>query len=186
MQGLVVPQQNFPGLGNGVVVGLMFLLHVAIAEFIVGAITLAVIMEWRALRGGREREARYARGAANAYYLLFSLGVTLAVFAVSLLLGLWSNVWGTVVSVLLPLFAFAFGLFLLIAPLLVLYRNSWGRLAPRSNAWMVRRPSAARAARASWVRWAAPRYRASSGPNGRSTGVSGDPGSIMLGSLSGT
>ncbi|HEX6537549.1 MAG TPA: cytochrome ubiquinol oxidase subunit I [Candidatus Dormibacteraeota bacterium] len=134
MQGLVVPQQNFPGLGNGVVVGLMFLLHVAIAEFTVGAITLAVIMEWRALRGGREREARYARGAANAYYLLFSLGVTLAVFAVSLLLGLWSNVWGTVVSVLLPLFAFAFGLFLLIAPLLVLYRNSWGRLAPRTHA----------------------------------------------------
>jgi cytochrome bd-type quinol oxidase subunit 1 len=134
MLGLAVPQQNFPLLGNGVIVGLLFLIHVAVAEFTVGAITLAVVMEWRAMRSGHEYEARYARGATNAYYLLFSVGATLAVFAVVLLLGLWSNLWGTVVSVLLPLFAFAFALFLVITPLLVLYRNSWNKMAARRHA----------------------------------------------------
>lgn len=136
MLGLVVPQQNFPGLGNSLVLGILFVLHIAVAEFTVGAITLAVIMEWRALRPGHEREARYARSAANTYYFLFSFGATLAVFAVVFLFGLWSNVWGTVVSVMLPLFAFAFGLFLVIAPLLVTYRNSWKRLKPRTHAYL--------------------------------------------------
>lgn len=134
MLGLVVPQQNFPLLGNGVILGLLFLLHIAVAEFTVGAITLAVIMEWRALRTGGAYAARYARGATNTYYLLFSVGATLAVFAVVLLVALWSNAWGTLVSVLLPLVAFAFGLFLVITPLLVLYRNSWNKMEPRRHA----------------------------------------------------
>lgn len=134
MLGLAVPGQTFPLLGNAVIVGVLFLLHVAVAEFTVGAITLATIMEWRALRTGSAYAARYARGATNAYYLLFSVGATLAVFAVVLLIGLWSNAWGTVVSVLMPLFAFAFGLFLVIAPLLTLYRNSWNRMEPRRHA----------------------------------------------------
>ncbi|MBV8195695.1 MAG: cytochrome ubiquinol oxidase subunit I, partial [Candidatus Dormibacteraeota bacterium] len=132
--GLVVPQQQFPVLGNSLVLGIIFILHIAIAEFSVGAITLAVIMEWRSLKLDRHREARYARGAANSYYLVFSLGATFAVFAVVLLLGLWSNEFGTLANVMLPLFAFAFGLFLLIAPALVWYRNSWGRMEPRRHA----------------------------------------------------
>ena len=134
MLGLVVPQQQFPLLGNGLVVGILFLMHIAVAEFSVGAVTLGVVMEWRSLRPGRAREARYARAAVNSYYLVFSLGVTLAVFAVVLLLGLWSNEIGTLINLFLPLVAFAFGLFLVLAPLLVWYRNSWNRLEPRVHA----------------------------------------------------
>ncbi|MFN2581530.1 MAG: cytochrome ubiquinol oxidase subunit I [Candidatus Dormibacteria bacterium] len=132
--GLVVPQQQFPVLGNSLVLGILFLLHIAVAEFSVGAITLASVMEWRSHKPGREREARYARGAANSYYLIFSIGATLAVFAVVLLIGLWSNEFGQLANVLLPLFAFAFGLFLVLTPLLVWYRNSWDKLAPRPHA----------------------------------------------------
>ncbi|HKR98944.1 MAG TPA: cytochrome ubiquinol oxidase subunit I, partial [Candidatus Dormibacteraeota bacterium] len=100
----------------------------------VGAITLATCMEWRGVRRGDEYALRYARGATNAYYLLFSFGATLGVFAVVLLVGLWGNASGQLVNTFLPLIWFAFGLFLFIAPLLVLYRNTWGKLAPRPHA----------------------------------------------------
>ncbi len=134
MLGLQVSPPQFPLLGNSLPVGIIFILHIAIAEFSVGAITLAVAMEWRALARGDARALRYARAAANSYYLLFSLGATFAVAAVVLLLGLWGNEFGRLVNVLLPLIAFAFGLFLLIAPLLVVYRNSADRVAARTHA----------------------------------------------------
>jgi hypothetical protein len=76
---------------------------------------------------------RYARAAANAYYLVFSLGATLAVFAVTVIIGLWGPTWGVLVNRFFPLFGFAFGSFFILAPLLVWYRNSFGRLAPRAH-----------------------------------------------------
>ena len=42
MLALQVTPPEFPWLGNSVPVGIVFLLHVAVAEFSVGAITLAV------------------------------------------------------------------------------------------------------------------------------------------------
>ena len=134
MLALQVSQQNFPGLGNSLPVAILFLLHITVAEYSLGAITLASAFEWRALRTGDPRELRYSRAAANSYYLVFSLGATLAVFAVVLLIGLWSNEFGTLANILLPLFATAFGLFLVLAPLLVVYRNTTGSMAPLRHA----------------------------------------------------
>lgn len=134
MLALQVTPPQFPWLGNSIPVGIIFLLHVAVAEFSVGAITLAVVMEWRALATHDPRPWRYAHSAVNSFYFVFSLGATLAVFAVVLLIGLWGNGFGQLFNVLLPLLAFAFGLFFLIAPLLTWYRNSWGRLTPRTHA----------------------------------------------------
>ena len=134
MLALQVTPPQFPWLGSSLPVGILFLLHVAVAEFSVGAITLAVIMEWRALVTHDPRPWRYAHSAANSFYFVFSLGATLAVFAVVLLIGLWGNEFGRLFNVLLPLLAFAFGLFFLIAPLLTWYRNSWERLTPRAHA----------------------------------------------------
>ena len=93
-------------------------------------------MEWRALATHDPRPWRYAHSAANSFYFVFSLGATLAVFAVTLLIGLWGNEFGRLANVLWPLLAFAFGLFFLIAPLLTLYRNSWYRISPRTHAMM--------------------------------------------------
>ncbi len=134
MLALQVTPPQFPWLGNSLPVGIIFLLHVAVAEFSVGAITLAVIMEWRALATGDIRPWRYAHSAVNSFYFVFSIGATLAVFAVVLLFGLWGNAFGQLANVLLPLLAFAFGLFFLIAPLLTVYRNSWQRFSPRTHA----------------------------------------------------
>ena len=87
----------------------------------------------------RSRPGTSGRGAtrtrrSNSFYFVFSLGATLAVFAVVLLFGLWGNEFGQLANVLLPLLAFAFGLFFLIAPLLTWYRNSWQRFSPRTHA----------------------------------------------------
>lgn len=134
MLALQVSPPEFPWLGNSVPVGILFLLHVAVAEFSVGAVTLAVIMEWRALVTKDPRPWRYAHSAVNSVYFVFSLGATLAVFAVVLLFGLWGNDFGRLANVLWPLLALAFGLFFLIAPLLTVYRNTWQRLNPRTHA----------------------------------------------------
>jgi cytochrome bd-type quinol oxidase subunit 1 len=129
----VTPPQ-FPVLGSSLPVAILFLLHITVAEYSVGAITLGSAMEWRALRSGDPRALRYSRAVVNSYYLVFSLGATLAVFAVALLFGLWGNEIGQLFNVLLPLVAFAFGLFLVLAPLLVVYRNSTDRISAKAHA----------------------------------------------------
>ena len=134
MLGLQVTTPDFPGIGNNVSVGIAFVIHIAIAEFSLGAITLAIAAEWHHVVTGDPRTARYARSLANSYYLVFSLGVTFAVFAVVLLTGLWANEFGQLVNKFLWLVAVAFGLFVVLAPLLVWYRNSFASMAPRPHA----------------------------------------------------
>ncbi len=134
MLGLQVTTPDFPGLGNNVPVGIVFLLHILIAEFSLGAITLAVAAEWHHVRTGDERTARYARALANSYYLVFSLGATFAVFAVVLLTGLWAREFAELVNKFMWLVAAAFGLFFVLTPLLVWYRNTFKTMAPRAHA----------------------------------------------------
>jgi len=132
--GLQVTVPDFPGIGNGTPVAIAFLIHILIAEFSLGAITLAVAAEWLHVRTGDDRAARYARSLANAYYLLFSLGATFAVLAVVLLTGLWGNEFGQLVNKFLPLVALAFLLFFVLTPLLVWYRNTFNSMNPRGHA----------------------------------------------------
>jgi len=131
--GLTVTIPQFPGIGDAWAVGALFLAHIAVAEFSVGAITLAAAMEGYALRNGSADARRYARAAANSYYLVFSLGATFAIFAVVAIVGLFGNAGGTLVNLFLPLAGLAFGLFIVLAPLLVWYRNSFGRMRDRNH-----------------------------------------------------
>jgi cytochrome bd-type quinol oxidase subunit 1 len=132
--GLNVPLPNWPVIGNYVPIGVLFSIHIIIAEYSLGAITLASFMELRALRTGEERHYRYARALGNSYYLIFSLGATFAVFAVTALIGLWGAGWGVLMNRFFVTIGIAFSLFLLLAPLLVWWRNSFGKLAPRPHA----------------------------------------------------
>ena len=134
MLALQVTTPDFPGIGNNVPVGIIFLLHIAIAEFSLGAITLAVAAEWHRVRTGDPRTGRYARSLANSYYLVFSLGATFAVFAVVLLTGLWANEFAQLINKFLWLVAVAFGLFFVLTPLLVWYRNTFASMEPRRHA----------------------------------------------------
>lgn len=131
--GFTVPVPNFPWLGNTLPVAILFLLHVAVAEYSVGAITLAAAMELRSVRGNSVFARRYAQSLGVSYYLVFSIGATFAVFAVVLLGGLWGRAIGELVNVLLPLIGVAFGLFFLITPLLVWYRVSFASMSPLAH-----------------------------------------------------
>ena len=136
MLGLQVSLPDFPGIGNNAAIGVAFLIHIAIAEFSVGAITLAVAAEWHHVRTGDPRTLRYARGLANSYYLLFSLGATFAVLAIVLITGLFGTDIGVLFNRFTPLIAMAFGLFLILTPLLVVYRNTFTRMRPAPHAWL--------------------------------------------------
>ncbi len=126
----VVPP-DFPVVGNQVPIAFMFILHIAIAEYSLGAIAIAPVMEWYGIRSGDPKAMRYARALANSYYLVFSLGATLAVFAVVLMTGIWGRSWASTLNVFLPLVGILFGSFLLLVPLLVVYSHSFGRIRPR-------------------------------------------------------
>ena len=126
---LTVPVPDFPVIGNNIPVAVMFVLHIAVAEYSAGAIAIAPFMELRGVRRNDPRALRYARSITNSYYLVFSLGATLAVFAVVLLIGLWGREFGDLVNAFLPLVGVLFGLFLILAPLLVLYRNTFDQAA---------------------------------------------------------
>ena len=131
---LTVQPPGFPVVGEHAPVAFLFLAHMAVAQYSLGAITLAAPMElWALRRGGDERGLRYARSLVNSYYLVFSLGATLAVFALTLLIGLWGGVITGLVNHFLPIVGLAMGLFIILAPLLVWHRNSWDRMDPRRH-----------------------------------------------------
>ena len=134
MLGLQVTPPQFPGLGSTTPVAILFLFHILVAEFSLGAITLGVAAEWHSVRTRDPRSARYARALGNAYYLIFSIGATLAVFAVVLLTGLWGRELGELVNRFLWLVATAFGLFFVLTPLLVWYRNTFTSMRPQRHA----------------------------------------------------
>jgi len=131
--GLNVPIPEWPIVGDHFPVALLFTIHIAIAELSLGLITLAVCFETLGLRSGSEWHFRYARASANVYYLVFSAGATFAVFAVTAIIGLWGPTWGVLLNHFFALFGVAFGLFFILAPLLVLYRNSFGRIGARKH-----------------------------------------------------
>lgn len=113
-----------PFLGNKWPVGILFLLHIAVAEYSVGAITLAAFLELYGVVRKDARAFRYADAASKSYYLVFSLGATLAVFAVVVMTGLWGNLTGTLFNEFIWVVFAAFGLFFLITPLLPFHNAS--------------------------------------------------------------
>ncbi|MFN2451659.1 MAG: cytochrome ubiquinol oxidase subunit I [Candidatus Dormibacteria bacterium] len=131
---LHVASPSFPLVGNIVPIALLFSLHVLVAEYSVGAIQIAVAVEWWGGRRNSVRALRYARALGTSYYLLFSVGATLALFAVVLLTGLWPRETGELFNVFAPLVGLAFGLFLILTPLLVWYRISFGKMSPGRHA----------------------------------------------------
>ena len=124
---------TWPAIGNQAPVALLFLTHIAMAEFSLGVITLAPMMEAWSTRGGGERALRLARQLARAYYLVFSIGATMGVFSVTALIGLWGNQIGTLVNRFLPVIGLAFGTFLVLTPLLIVYENTFERMPRRAH-----------------------------------------------------
>lgn len=102
----------------------------ALAQFGLGAITMVPVFEYLGHRGQDPRKLRMARALSKAYYLSFSIGATLGVFAVTVLIGVWGHEVGVVVNRFLPVVGVAFGIFPLMVPALVVYHNGFGRMRP--------------------------------------------------------
>ena len=132
--GLTVPNPTFPVIGDNAPVAILFIAHMAIAQFGLGAITIGVAYEIWGHRDGDRHKLRLSHALAKAYYLSFSLGATLGIFAVTALIGLWGFDVGLLVNRFLPLIGMAFGIFPVMVPLVVIYYNTFGRMEPRRHA----------------------------------------------------
>ncbi|HVA21861.1 MAG TPA: hypothetical protein VNN74_07180 [Candidatus Micrarchaeia archaeon] len=127
-----VPHLPLGAVGAAAAIGATFLIHIALVGFILGATALAPFMELAGRRrGGDPRHLRYARRLAHATVYLYSFGATWAVFAVVLLTGIYGNLIGTLLNLLLLPLTIAFGSFFIGIPLLLLYVYRWDQLAPR-------------------------------------------------------
>ncbi len=127
-----IPHLPLGTVGAAAAIGATFLIHIAFVGFILGASALAPFMEWAGRRrGGDPRHLRYARRLAHATAYLYSFGATWAVFAVVLLTGIYGNLIGTLLNLLLLPLTIAFGSFFIGIPLMLLYVYRWDQLGPR-------------------------------------------------------
>jgi hypothetical protein len=131
--GLTIPIPDWPVVGNQAPIAALFTAHMALAQFTAGCITIAPFAELHGIRRVNPRALHYADRLTTFYYLLFSLGASLGIFAVTALYGLWANQIGILFNRLLPLMGLAFGIFFVLVPLLVWYKNSFGTMAPRRH-----------------------------------------------------
>jgi hypothetical protein len=131
--GLTIPVPHWPLIGERAPVAILFTTHMVLAQFTAGCISIAPFAELYGIRRGHPHALHYAERLTTLYYLLFSLGASLGVFAVTALYGLWASQIGLLFNRLLPLMAFAFCLFVILIPLLVVYKNTFGRMSPRRH-----------------------------------------------------
>jgi hypothetical protein len=125
-----LPNVQFPVLGNKWAVGVFFLLHVAIGSFTMGTLVLGptyeLIGRWR----GSGPCLRYARWLAEINLRIFSLGATLAGFAVIFLLGLYGRFFVPLVEGFWLVFLIAFLIWFPAIAALWAWTHWWDRWVP--------------------------------------------------------
>lgn len=131
--GLTIPVPSWPLIGQQAPIAGLFTIHILLAQFTAGCISIAPFAELYGVRRAHPHALHYAERLITFYYLLFSLGASWGIFAVTALYGLWANQIGILFNRLLPLMGFAFGIFFVLVPLLVWYKNSFGTMAPRRH-----------------------------------------------------
>jgi cytochrome bd-type quinol oxidase subunit 1 len=86
-----LPPIDFPVLGNKWAVGSFFLVHILFGSFTMGTLAIGPTYELLGARRGDPRLIRYARGLGDANLKIFSIGATLAGFAVIFLAALYGR-----------------------------------------------------------------------------------------------
>jgi hypothetical protein len=125
-----VPTYTFPLLGNKWAVGLFFLLHIAFGSFTMGTLVLGPTYELIGRARGSVAFLRYGRWIADINIRIFSLGATLAGFAVIFLLGLYGRFFVDLVTIFWVPFLVAFLIWLPAITALYLWQHHWSRWAP--------------------------------------------------------
>jgi len=126
-----LPDIHVPLIGNRWAVGGAFLTHVVFGSFTMGTLLLSPTFEWIGDRRGDARWTRLARGLGEVNVRIFSIGATLAGFAVVFLTALYPRFF-------IPLFEMFFwpmlGAFMIWFPAiacLYIYVHNWDRMRER-------------------------------------------------------
>jgi cytochrome bd-type quinol oxidase subunit 1 len=125
-----LPNPSIPILGDKWAVGTFFLVHVAFGSFTMGTLVLGPTYELIGRLRGSAPLLRYARWLANINLRIFSVGATLAGFAVILLLGLYSKFFVQLVTLFWIPFLVAFLIWFPAIAALYVWSHWWDRMAP--------------------------------------------------------
>ena len=122
-------------LTNGVVVGVVALVHIQIAAYLTGSSTLAIVSESISMARRDERQGRLAHMMVKSQVYIFGFGSATAIFfLIFVLTGLWAIFWTALQQITFWVLLFEAVMFLTeIVLLYTLYAN-WDRLRDHRRA----------------------------------------------------
>jgi cytochrome bd-type quinol oxidase subunit 1 len=120
-----LPRIVFPVIGNKWIVGSLFLAHILLGSFSMGAVLIAPAAELAGRWRRDPRLERYAHAVATTNLKVFSLGATLGAFAVFLLSGLYPNLLVSLGVLFFKTLLIAFTSWFLTIALLLVYAYKW-------------------------------------------------------------
>lgn len=127
------PSVQIPLITNRWVVGVVFLVHIIFGSFTMGTLVLGPTYEWIGLRREDPRFERYARALGNVNQKIFSLGATFGGFAVIVLVGLYSKLFVTLITLFFWPAVVAFSIWFLTLGGILLYNLRWDQMQPRKG-----------------------------------------------------
>ena len=127
------PSVQIPLITNRWVVGIVFLVHIIFGSFTMGTLVLGPTYEWIGLRREDPRFERYARALGNVNQKVFSLGATFGGMAVIVLIGLYSKLFVTLITLFFWPAVVAFSIWFLTLGGILLYNLRWDQMQPRKG-----------------------------------------------------
>lgn len=131
--GVNQPSVQIPLITNRWVVGVVFLVHIIFGSFTMGTLVLGPTYEWIGLRREDPRFERYARALGNVNQKIFSLGATFGGFAVIVLVGLYSKLFVSLITLFFWPAVVAFSIWFLTLGGILLYNLRWDQMQPRKG-----------------------------------------------------
>jgi cytochrome bd ubiquinol oxidase subunit I len=134
-----VPVGNIeiPGVGNEVVMAVIWQSHILWSAFIIGAFIIAPVSEYLGVLTKQPKYDRFAKGVATATILLFATGSLTPILGILALITLYPVFWSYAQNILFwPLFAEAF---MFVGEIILIYAwyVSWDTLAYRKKLHVV-------------------------------------------------
>ncbi|HEY9287409.1 MAG TPA: cytochrome ubiquinol oxidase subunit I [Candidatus Dormibacteraeota bacterium] len=127
------PAVQIPVITNRWVVGIVFLVHIIFGSFTMGTLVLGPTYEWIGLRREDLRFERYARALGNVNQKIFSLGATFGGMAVIVLVGLYSRLFVTLITLFFWPAVVAFTIWFLTLGGILLYNLRWDQMQTRKG-----------------------------------------------------
>lgn len=127
------PSIQIPIITNRWVVGVVFLVHIIFGSFTMGSLVLGPTYEWIGLRREDPRFERYARAVGNVNQKIFSLGATFGGMAVIVLVGLYSKLFVSLITLFFWPSVVAFSIWFLTLGGILLYNLRWDQMQPRKG-----------------------------------------------------